>query len=104
MAERQAADGVDLEPAAVPVVVRLPTVLTILFPGSERRVDLRAGTVAGVIDGLDARWPGMGDRIRDSRPAIRRHINIYVGGRRAALDTPLPPGAEVIVLTAISGG
>jgi len=104
MADGQVADRTRLEATAAPVVVRLPTVLTILFPGAERRVDLRAGTVAAMIDGLDQRWPGMGDRIRDSRPAIRRHINIYVGGRRAVLDTPLTPGAEVIVLTAISGG
>ncbi|MGO1078071.1 MoaD/ThiS family protein [Inquilinus sp. CA228] len=86
------------------VLVRLPTVLTILFPGAPPRVELRAGTVAEAIDGLNERWPGMGDRIRDSSPAIRRHINIFVDGRRARLDTPLAPGMEVFVLTAISGG
>ena len=46
----------------------------------------------------------MGDRIVDSTPAIRRHMNVFVDGERAALDTPLTPGAEVFVLTAISGG
>ena len=102
MAGQLVGGGVELEQAAV--VVRLPAVLTILFPGAARRVELRASTVAAMIDGLDRRWPGMGDRIRDSRPAIRRHINIYVDGRRATLDTPLAPGTEVIVLTAISGG
>jgi molybdopterin converting factor small subunit len=86
------------------VLVRLPTVLTILFPGAPPRVELRAGTVAEAIDGLNERWPGMGDRIRDSSPAIRRHINIFVDGKRARLETPLEPGAEVFVLTAISGG
>jgi molybdopterin synthase sulfur carrier subunit len=86
------------------VLVRLPTVLTILFPGAPPRVELRAGTVAEAIDGLNERWPGMGDRIRDSSPAIRRHINIFVDGRRARLDTRLAPGAEMFVLTAISGG
>ncbi|MGK9170813.1 MoaD/ThiS family protein [Inquilinus limosus] len=94
-----------IEPETTPaVVVRLPTVLTMLFPGAPQRVELRAGTVAQAIDGLNQRWPGMGDRIRDTRPAIRRHINIFVGGRRATLETPLSPGTEVIVLTAISGG
>jgi hypothetical protein len=46
----------------------------------------------------------MRDRLCDSRPAIRRHINIFVEGRRATLETRLSPDAEVTVLTAISGG
>jgi molybdopterin converting factor small subunit len=86
------------------VLVRLPTALTILFPGAPPRVELRAATVGEAIDGLNARWPGMGDRIRDTRPAIRRHINVFVDGRKATLETALAPGTEVFVLTAISGG
>lgn len=86
------------------VLVRLPTVLTILFPGAPSRLELQAATVAEAIDGLNQRWPGMGDRIRDSSPAIRRHINIFVDGRKARLETPLAPGTEVFILTAISGG
>jgi molybdopterin converting factor small subunit len=46
----------------------------------------------------------MRDRLCDSRPRIRRHINVFVNGERATLKTPLAPGAEVIVMTAISGG
>lgn len=65
---------------------------------------LTASTVDAMIGALDARWPGMRDRLCDSTPRIRRHINIFVDGRRATLATPLAPGAEVIVLTAISGG
>lgn len=86
------------------VVVTLPGVLRRLFPGSVRRVELRAATVAEAIDGLDARWPGMRDRICDSRPAIRRHMNVFVDGERVGLDTPLREGAAVVVLTAVSGG
>ena len=75
-----------------------------LFPDAVRRVELPAATVREMIDGLDARWPGMRDRLCDSRPALRRHINVFVEGRRASLETRLAPGAEVTVLTAISGG
>ncbi len=90
---------------AVPsVVVRLPAVLVNLFPGSVRRVELAASTVGGMIDALDSRWPGMRDRLCDSTPAIRRHINVFVEGERATLETRLTPGAEVIVITAITGG
>jgi molybdopterin converting factor small subunit len=86
------------------VVVTLPAALVNLFPGSARQVALSGSTVAQVIDALDARWPGMRDRISDSRPAIRSHINVFVDGERARLETHLAPGAEVTVITAISGG
>ncbi len=87
-----------------PIVVRLPGVLVDLFPGSRRRVEVDAATVAEMIDALDSLWPGMRDRICDTRPAIRRHMNVFVDGERAALDTPVAAGSEVFVLTAISGG
>ena len=94
----------DASPLAAPVVVRLPALLVKLFPGSVREVQVSATSVSEAIDALDRRWPGMRDRVCDSRPRIRRHINVFVDGERATLDTPLPPGAEVIVMTAISGG
>ena len=72
--------------------VRLPGVLVDLFPGSQRRVELSAATVAEMIDALDARWPGMRDRLCDSTPRIRRHINIFIDGERARLETRLDAG------------
>jgi sulfur-carrier protein len=95
-------DGHSARP--VPVLVVLPRLLVNLFPGSVREVAVSASTVREAIDALDARWPGMRDRLCDSRPAIRRHINVFVDGEKAALDTPLAPGTEVIIMTAISGG
>ena len=88
----------------VPVLVVLPAVLANLFPGSVREIAVSAANVREAIDALDARWPGMRDRLCDSRPAIRRHINVFVDGEKASLDTPLAPGTEVIIMTAISGG
>lgn len=86
------------------VTTRLAPLLINLFPDAERVVSLRAGSVAELVAALDRRWPGMGDRICDSRPAIRRHMNVFVDGKRASLDTKLRPGADVFILTAISGG
>lgn len=86
------------------VVVMLPAALVALFPGCERHVDLSAASVGTAIDALNARWPGMRDRICDSTPRIRRHINVFVAGERATLQTRLTPGAEVLIMTAISGG
>jgi molybdopterin synthase sulfur carrier subunit len=86
------------------VAVMLPSALVTLFPGAVPRLDLDAATVGEVMDALDARWPGMRDRLCDARPAIRRHINVFVDGERSSLETRLRDGAEVVVLTAISGG
>lgn len=86
------------------VTLRLPGPLVDLFPGSPRRLTVEASTVSEAINALNARWPGMRDRLCDSTPAIRRHINIFIDGERARLDTPLVPGSEVFILTAISGG
>lgn len=91
-------------PVPRPVLVRLPAVLTNLFPGSGRRIEMSAATVAEVIDELDAKWPGMRDRICDSTPAIRRHINVFVDGERSQLSTPLRSGADIFIFTAMSGG
>ncbi len=86
------------------VIVRLPRALTNLFQGAKPVVTLSGSTIGEVIDALDARWPGMRDRLCDTSPAIRRHINVFVGGKRATLATRLSPNAEVTILTAISGG
>ena len=86
------------------VVVTLPAALLRLFPGSVRRLELPASTVAEVIDGLEERWPGMRDRLCDPTPRIRRHINVFVEGERATLQTRLVPAAEVFIITAITGG
>jgi molybdopterin converting factor small subunit len=86
------------------VRVSLPPALVQLFPGSARQLELEAATVAELVAALDARWPGMRDRLCDSTPRLRRQINVFVDGERARLDTKLAPGARVIVMTAIVGG
>ena len=86
------------------VVVVLPAALAALFPGSVTQLELSASTVGEMLDELDALWPGMRDRLRDSRPGIRKHINIFVDGQRSTLETPLHNGSKVFILTAMSGG
>jgi molybdopterin synthase sulfur carrier subunit len=86
------------------VAVVLPAALIRLFPGCARELTVSADTVRELVEALEARWPGMWDRLCDSTPGVRRHINIFVEGERATLETPLSPGAEVFIMTAISGG
>jgi molybdopterin synthase sulfur carrier subunit len=84
--------------------VHLPTTLTPLFTGLPRRIDVDAPTVDDVISELDARWPGLRDRLCEPGPAIRRHIHVYVDRNRAGLDTPIDERSRVDVISAISGG
>jgi sulfur-carrier protein len=86
------------------ISVVLAPALVALFPGASLRLEVAARSVGEVIDALDARWPGMGDRLRDTSPSVRRHINIFCDGERATLGTELRAGACVYVLTAVSGG
>ena len=86
------------------IMVRLPALLVSMFPSAERRLEVTAETVEQMIDALDQRWPGMRDCLCNSTPAIRRHINVFVAGQRATLATRLAAGADVFILTAISGG
>ncbi len=84
--------------------VHLPTTLLPLFQELPRRVEVEAATVNDAIAELDARWPGLRDRLVEAGPAIRPHINVYVDKERAQLDTALRESSRVDVIAAISGG
>jgi molybdopterin converting factor small subunit len=84
--------------------LRLPRTLAPLFADLPRRVELDATTVDGAIDQLEERWPGLRDRLCEPGPVLRRHINVYVEGHRADLETPLEEHSCVDVVAAISGG
>jgi molybdopterin synthase sulfur carrier subunit len=84
--------------------VHLPRSLVALFPGAPRRLSANGATVAEVIADLDAKVPGIRNRLVDAGPVIRTHINVFVEGERATLATQVPPHAVVHVIPAVSGG
>ena len=86
------------------VTVLLPRSLVSLIPGTVRRSEIEATTVAEAIDALDAQTPGLRNRLVDSGPVIRQHIKVFVDGVQATLETPIPDGATVHVIPAVSGG
>lgn len=87
-----------------PAVVHLPRSLVALFPGCPRRIEAAGMTVEDVVRDVDRRVPGFASRVLDAGPSLRRHLNVYVAGERAGLDTQVPAGAEVHVIPAVSGG
>ena len=86
------------------VEVVLPRSLGAILPGLPHRATVDGATVADVVAALDARWPGLADRLLEPGPAIREHINVFVDGDRATLDTPVAAGATVHVIPAVAGG
>jgi molybdopterin synthase sulfur carrier subunit len=94
----------------VSVRVLLPRMLSECTGGRTAvDVDLPAdGTVRALLDVLAADHPVFDRRVRDETGALRRHVNVYVDGeevrRLSGLATPVPAGAEVMVVQSVAGG
>ena len=103
--QRAAAPARDAAAPTPPqVTIRLPRSLRALFPGCPAEVGVAAATVVAAIDALDAAIPGIRPRILDAGPSIRAHLNLFVDGQPATLDTPLRGGSVLLVVPAVSGG
>jgi len=86
--------------------VHLPRSLVTLFTDPPpRRVELASTSLADLVDDLDRRWPGMRDRLLESGPRLREHINVFVDGERERdLAAPLSDRSVVHVIPAVAGG
>ena len=71
-------------------------------------VETEAGTLAAAVDGLEAEFPGIKDRLVGEDGEIRRFVNIYVNGEDVRfldnLGTPLKAGDDVSIVPAVAGG
>ena len=85
-------------------LVHLPRSLVALFPDAPRRIDIPAADLAALVSALDARYPGMWDRLCQPGPRFREHINVYVDGQRASLEATLDDRSVVHIIPAVSGG
>ncbi len=84
--------------------VILPRSLAALFPDAPRRLEARGATVGDLVTDLDRQVPGLRDRVCMAGPAIRTHMNVFVDGEPATLETPVSAKATVHVIPAVSGG
>ncbi len=85
-------------------LVHVPRSLATLFPGVPRRLEFSADDLAALIREMDARYPGMWDRLCEPGPRLRQHINAFVDGQPATLEAPLAPNSIVHIIPAVSGG
>jgi molybdopterin synthase sulfur carrier subunit len=91
----------------VSVSVRVPTILR-TYTGGESEVSASGGTLAEVIDDLDANYTGIKARVLDDEGNLRRFVNVYVGNDDVRflenLATPTPDGTQISVIPAVAGG
>ncbi len=89
------------------VTVRIPTPLR-RITGDQDTVTGDGGSLIECIESLDARYPGLKDRLCDETGELRRFVNVYVNGEDvrflSGLATPLKPGDEVSIVPAVAGG
>jgi molybdopterin converting factor small subunit len=91
----------------VSVSVRIPTILR-TYTGGASEVTAEGGTLAAVLDDLDAQYSGIKGRILDEGGELRRFVNVYVGNDDVRflenLETATPDGTQISVIPAVAGG
>lgn len=89
------------------IQVRIPTPLRNLTNDAEV-VEVEAATIGGAIEALQARFPGIKERLVDEAGEVRRFVNVYVNEEDIRFlqnqDSPLKDGDEVSIIPAIAGG
>jgi sulfur-carrier protein len=91
----------------MPKKVRIPTPLRKLT-NNEELVEVNAATIGAAIEELQARYPGIAERLVDEKGEVRRFVNVYVNEEDIRFlknrETPLKDGDEISIIPAIAGG
>jgi len=75
------------------------------YTGGRAQVEAAGGSLAEVLESLDASFPGMRFRMIDEQDRIRPHIKLFVEGELAkSIAAPVAEGQVVQVICALSGG
>lgn len=91
------------------VSVRIPTILR-TYTGGEANVEVdpSEATLGGVIDTLEASYPGIKQRLVSDTGEMRRFINFYINDDDVrfleGLATPTPDGVQISIVPAVAGG
>jgi molybdopterin synthase sulfur carrier subunit len=89
------------------ISVLIPTPLRKLT-NDQDTVEVEAANVSELVAALEAKYPGIGNRLRDESGELRRFINLYVNDEDIRFlkgkDTELAEGDHVSIVPAIAGG
>ena len=87
--------------------VRIPTPLRKLTQGLEE-VSASGATIGDVITDLEAKYPGLKERLCDDKGQVRRFVNIFANDEDIRflknLETPVKDSDEISIVPAIAGG
>ncbi len=90
------------------ITVRIPAPLRKLTNEQDTVVANESGTLAQLIDALEAQHAGLKERLCDETGELRRFVNVYINGEDvrflSGLDTAIESGAEVSIVPAVAGG
>jgi molybdopterin synthase sulfur carrier subunit len=85
--------------------VRVTIPSPLLSYTGRREVAAEGATVADVLRDLDRQFPGLRFRMVDEQDRIRQHMRVFVDSREIReLASPLPAGATLHIVQALSGG
>lgn len=88
--------------------VRFTSHLQKFFPTLKQDIQIDGRTVAEIVAALDQRFPGLATYIVDERGALRKHVNIFVGGEmisdRLRLQDEVAGDQPIYIMQALSGG
>ena len=91
----------------MPIKVLIPGPLRPLTAGAAE-VEIDAESVGGLIQALDSRHPGIGERLLDPSGRLRGYVRVFVNERDVRgmqeTATPLAAGDTVAIVPAIAGG
>ncbi|MDA2804537.1 MoaD/ThiS family protein [Nocardiopsis suaedae] len=86
--------------------VRIPTIMRNLTDGA-KAVEASGATLAELIDDLDRRHPGLGEKLVDGGK-LRRFVNVYLNDEDVrflgGIEAQVADGDTVTVLPAVAGG
>ena len=91
----------------MPVRVRVPTPLRRFTAGSDE-VSASGDSIKTVLQDLDRRHPGIGERLLDDKGELRRFVNVYLNGDDirflSQLESKVKDGDDISIVPAIAGG
>ena len=93
----------------VPVTFHIPGALREFTAGrSKVALNDSPATLADALSALWTLYPGVRDRIATEQGQVREHVNIFIGDENVrytgGLASPVPPGSEISIVPAVSGG
>jgi molybdopterin converting factor small subunit len=89
------------------ITLRLPTVLA-KAAGGQTIHQAKGATVGDVVADVSAKYPELGTRLRDAKGEPYPYVIFYLDDEdirfQNGFKTPVPDGAEIVVVPAIAGG